>query len=301
MATLDKRFPSIDDMEKAALRRIPYFASEYLRGGIGRETCLARNRDALDQVLFDPRYPVPVQPGEADPAKEIFGQTYDLPFGIGPLGMSGLMWPGAVQILAHAAVDANIPMVMSQFATTHMTDFRSITGLNGWYQLYTPHDPAMRDTMLAEITATGFDVLVVTIDIPATTRRDRELRIGLSVPPKLSFCTFWDAAMHPHWALATLIEGVPEFQNVLPHFPKDLSLAQKATFLADLLKSHVTPDTLRAIRNRWPGKLLVKGILTLDDAKTALDCGADGIWVSNHGARQLDALMEWTPKVRQIN
>ncbi|WP_185970234.1 MULTISPECIES: alpha-hydroxy acid oxidase [unclassified Mesorhizobium] len=298
---MDQRFPSIDDMERTALRRIPRFASEYLRGGIGREACLRRNRDALDQVLFDPCYLQEQEVNRPALGVELLGRAYALPFGIGPLGLSGLMWPGAVDILARVASEANIPMGLSHFATSHMSDFRATAGTNGWFQFYPARDPEMRHAMLEEIAATGFEVLIVTVDIPTATRRDRELRVGLSVPPEISVSTLFEVATHPRWALATLREGTPAFKNLAPYVPRGLSMAEQAAFLTDMIEGHVTRDILRDIRDQWAGKLIVKGVMTVEDARTALDCGADGVWVSNHGARQLDAArspVEVLPAIR---
>lgn len=300
--SLDQRFPCIDDLERAALRRIPRFASEYLRSGIGREAGLARNRTALDRVLFDACYLPDVQIREPDMSVALFGETHDLPFGISPLGLSGLMWPGAAEILASAAARANIPMALSHFATTGLREFRAIAGQKGWFQLYPARDPGIRARMIEEVALAGYDTLVVTVDIPTATRRDRELRIGLSVPPKLTIRTAMDVLRCPVWSLATARKGVPDFENLRPYIPSGLSLAKEAVFLTELIEGHVTKEVLMSIRQQWPGRLLVKGVMTRQDAVSALECGADGIWVSNHGARQLDAApapVEVLPDIRR--
>lgn len=285
----DQRYPCIDDLERVALRRIPHFASEFLRSGIGREAGLIRNRDALDQILFNACYLPEAPVNDLDMATTLFGERHALPFGISPLGLSGLMWPRAVDILAETARKADIPMVLSHFATTGMRDFHTVAGPKGWFQLYPAQDPEIQSRMIEEVAATGFDTLVVTIDIPTSTRRDRELRVGLSVPPKLTPRTLWEVVTHPRWALATAREGKPDFKNLRPYVPNGLSLSDEARFLNDLIEGHVTRDILRSIRDQWKGHLVVKGVMTMEDAQTALECGADGIWISNHGARQLDA------------
>ena len=299
---LNQKHPCIDDLERAALKRIPRFASEYLRSGIGREAGLVRNRWALDQVLFDACYLPEMPANTPDMSVELFGENHDLPFGISPLGLSGLMWPGAVDILARAAKTANIPMVLSHYATTGLHDFRAIAGQKGWFQLYPAKDPEIRAHMIAEVAAAGVGTLVVTIDLPTATRRDRELRVGLSVPPKLTPRTLWEIATHPHWALTTAFTGKPDFKNLRPYIPKGLSMAEEARFLTDVIEGHVTVDILRFVRDQWKSRLIVKGVMTADDARTAHDCGVDGIWVSNHGARQLDATpatIEVLPAIRQ--
>ncbi len=299
---LDQRFPCVGDMEKGALRRLPYFASEYLQAGIGQEYCLERNRTALNKIAFAPRYLPETTSVVPDLRTDLFGKSYTLPFGISPLGLSGLMWPRAVEILAEAVRKADIPMGLSHFATSHMRDFRAIAEGNGWFQFYPARDPDVRHAMLAEIAQTGFEELIVTVDIPTATRRDRELRTGLSVPPSINARTLWEVATHPRWALATLLEGTPSFKNLDAYIPQGLSMAEKASFLTDIIEGHVTVDILRDIRAHWTGKLIVKGIMTVADAQKAFECGADAIWVSNHGGRQLDAMLspvEVLPSIRR--
>ena len=298
---LDERYPCIDDLARKAACRLPRFAHEYLIGGIGREAALARNRITLDAVHFDPCYLPEAPANRPDMTVELLGRHYDLPFGVSPVGLSGLMWPRAVEILAKAAKRANIPFGLSNFATTHMSDVAAIAAPNAWCQLYPACDPGIRSTMLDEIATAGYEVLVVTIDIPSATRRDRELRVGLSVPPRITPETFWQILTHPRWAFATALAGKPQFENILRYIPEGLSMAEKAAFLTGIVEGHVTQDTLRGIRERWRGKLIVKGIINARDAMVALDCGADAIWVSHHGARQLDAnrtTVEALPSIR---
>lgn len=299
---LNKSFPCIDDLERATLRRLPRFASEYLSGGMGREVALANNQDALDRVRLDARYIPDQDTGPADLSTRIMGQDFALPFGISPVGLSGLMWPHAVEILAKAAAKANIPMGLSHHATTHQSDFRKIAGNNGWFQLYPARDDDMRRAMIDEALATGFETLIVTVDIPGLTRRDRELRVGLSVPPRLNHETLWQILTHPHWALATAFSGPPQFKNLLPYRPKGLSPKEQVEFFATFMDRPVCRQVLTDIRKQWPGKLVVKGVSGLADARAAVECGADGVWVSNHGARQLDAApasVEMLPAIRQ--
>lgn len=298
---LDRSFPCVDDMEKAAARRIPHFAMEYLNGGIGREAGLRRNREKLDDITFRPTYIVDGTAIRPQLRTDILGKSYALPFGIAPLGLSGLMWPGAAEILARTARGAKIPMALSHFATTHMATIRDIAGDNAWFQFYPPIDPDIRDAMLGHIAEAGYDVLVVTVDIPTTTRRDRDLRVGLSVPPAIDLKTVLDVVRRPSWVMAMLKHGLPRFENVVPYLPDGLDPAQSARAMANLIDGHVTRDVLAAVRRRWTGRLVVKGVLSVGDAKTARELGADAVWVSNHGGRQLDAArspVEVLPDIR---
>lgn len=301
MTKLDQKYPSVADLERRALRRIPRFASEYVRAGIGREVGLMRNRQALDAITFRPEYLPHRTMNRPQLGVSMLGRRYDLPFGITPFGLSDLIWPGAAKIAAAAAKKSNIPMGISSFATTRMAELAEIAPENTWYQYYPVNDPDMQSLMLSDIQKAGFRELIVTVDIPTETRRDRDLRVGLSVPPRLNAGTCFDVISHPAWALATLREGVPRFRNLLPYVPSGLSTADAARFLLDRMEGHVTLSMLAEIRSQWPGPLIVKGVMSGRDAERALSVGADGIWVSNHGGRQLDAArasVEVLPEVR---
>ncbi len=283
-----QRYPCVADLEAAAKRRIPRFAWDYVSGGIGNETCLTRNRCALDQVKLSPHYLVE-QADNPDLRCKLLGKNYDLPFGIAPIGLSGLMWPRTSEILAMAAQRNNIPCVLSTFATASLEDIHTIAGDNAWFQLYPPKDPAIRADLLQRARETGYDILVVTVDIPVETRRDRDIRNGLSVPPRLNFKTLLQILSRPQWALASLLAGQPEFKTLKRYISQGTSLDQAATFLSEQVSWHLTPGLLAQIREQWPGKLIVKGILTPEDAIICQRIGVDAMVVSNHGGRQLDA------------
>jgi L-lactate dehydrogenase (cytochrome) len=298
---LDQRYPSIGDLAAGARRRIPRFAWEYLISGIGAEAGLARNRSALDAVTFRPCYLPVRKTSDPDLRTTLLGQDFALPFGITPFGLSGLMWPKAAEIAARSAARAGIPIGLSSFATTRMETVRQLAGDNAWYQHYPVNDPALQARMLADIADAGYNILIVTVDIPTETRRDRDLRVGLSVPPRINLRTVCDIAVRPAWALATARAGMPEFVNLMPYVPAGLGRAGSARALLDLMEGTVTQKMLAEIRDLWPGKLIVKGILSPKDARVAQAIGVDGIWVSNHGGRQLDAArapVEILPEIR---
>ena len=284
---IEQRFSCIAQMEVSAQRRIPRFAWDYMAGGIGGETVLAENCTRLDRVKLRPRYLIAdtAPPGLS---QTLLGRRYSMPFGVAPLGLSGLIWPDAAEHLARAAKLNEIPFTLSSVATSSIESIGTIGG-NLWYQHYATIDNEINADLLRRAQTAGFDTLVITVDIPTATRRDRDIRNGLSVPPEFNFRTLLDIVQHPDWALAMLRQGVPEFANLTPYLPKDLSLAQLGVHLSALLEGHVSRDKLRWYREQWSGSLIVKGILDADDAATCVDIGADAIVVSNHGGRQLDA------------
>lgn len=287
MKDLHRRFPSVIDMEAVAERRMPRFVHDYLVGGLGRETSVRRDVAALDTVELMPRYlsvvPLP------DMSVSVFGKRFDAPFGVAPLGLAGLLWPGCEVPLARAARAHNLAHVLSTFANRSMETIGPIAGDNGWFQFYPPNDPAMEADMIHRAERAGYKTLVLTVDIPAPTRRERNIRNGMSVPPILDMRTMFQIATHPHWARHVLRQGIPDFENLSPYYPKGSSLKQSADFVERVMTGHVGPDRVRRIRDAWKGKLLIKGVLDVSEAQTYLTLGADGLIVSNHGGRQLDA------------
>lgn len=298
-ASLLARAASIDDLKKIAKRRIPHFAFDYLEGGCNQEITIARNRRALDAVIMEPRYLEDC--GPPDLSVELFGRRYDAPIVVAPIGLGGLMWPRIAEIMAEAAGKANIPFCLSTVAATSIERAAELAGECFWFQLYTPTEPAIRDDLLDRAAATGCRVLLITVDVPVGTWRPRDLRNGLSVPPRFDLRTMLQIAARPRWAVETLRNGIPQFASLAPYVPQPASLRQGSEFIRQRMTGGFNRESLARIRERWQGKLLLKGIETEREAELALQLGADGIVVSNHGGRQLDAArspVEILPKVR---
>jgi L-lactate dehydrogenase (cytochrome) len=282
-----RRYPGIADLERAAARRVPKFAWEFLIGGIGPETGLARNRAALDAITLLPRYlGGAVAP---DLSVTLMGRRHDLPFGVAPMGLGGLIRPRAAEIMAAAARRANIPFGLSSFATVSPEEIARIAPEQAWFQHYPTNRPEIERDLIGRAQAAGYRTMIVTVDIPTTTKRDRDIRNGLSVPPRVDLRTLAQILPRPRWALETLRAGLPEFRMLAPYAPRGASLAELGAFLQEIMEGHVTPERLQAIRDAWPGKLVVKGVLDPADAETCRRIGADALVVSNHGGRQLDA------------
>jgi isopentenyl diphosphate isomerase/L-lactate dehydrogenase-like FMN-dependent dehydrogenase len=290
---IEKQFPCVADLEAAALLRLPKFARDYLTGGIGNGINVRKNREALNGVELLPRYLCDVN--NPDISCRLFGQNYDAPFGVAPVGLSGLIWPRAETLLATAAKAHNIPYVLSTVSTAKLEDIRKVAGDNGWFQLYTPRESDIRKDLLRRCEQAGYETLVVTADVPYLTRRDHDIRNGLSVPPQFNLGTLLQMFRHPNWALRMLRAGVPKFVNLAPYYDQSKlrghadEIKESVRFIKERFGVHIDRDIFGEIRDHWSGKILVKGVLSPEDAKGYIALGADGIVVSNHGGRQLDA------------
>lgn len=287
MSKINKRFPSIPHMKARARWRIPGFAWDYMTGGIGLEENVRRNTDDLQQIQFMPRY-LSAAP-DPDISTTILGQRLSAPFGVAPVGLAGLQWPGCEPPIARAARSHNILHVLSTHATQSLEKMKQHSGPVGWFQLYPPRDAKMETDMIERAKRSGYEVLVVTVDIPGVTRRDRDIRNGLSVPPQFDARTVFHAAMRPHWLLRLARHGIPHFENLEPYAPKGQTIKEFYDFLGSVLSNHITAERFKQIRDQWPGKVVIKGVLDPDEAAAYMALGADGIIVSNHGGRQLDA------------
>ena len=277
--------PSIEDLARTAEGRIPRFAFDYLQGATGREVVLQRNRARLDAVTLTPRFMVDVT--ELQLATELFGQRYELPFGVAPVGLAGLMWPGAELILAAAAARAGIPYCLSTLSTVEMEEVAALAGSLAWFQLYVTRDDDVAGDLVRRAADAGFGALIVTVDVPASSRRERDIRNGLSLPPRMGLKTIYRAAVRPAWLLQVLRSGRPKFRNVARYAPAGKSL--ESYVMQQFLLRPLSWKRIERIRAQWSGPLVLKGILHPDDARRAVDAGADGLIVSNHGGRQLDA------------
>ncbi|MFC3198853.1 alpha-hydroxy-acid oxidizing protein [Parapedobacter deserti] len=283
----DSRYPSVQDLKRKAKQRIPKFAFDYLEGGCNDELNLWRNEADFRDIQLMPRY-LKKHHG-VDMRTELFGHVYDAPFGISPIGLQGLMWPNAPEILARAAIKHNIPYTLSTVSTSSIERIAELTASQFWFQLYHPTDDKLRDDLLRRLEAVGCPVLVVLVDVPSFGLRYREIKAGLSMPPRMNVRNFVQAAVRPAWALETLRVGIPEFATLKPYMGKDLNLSQLGKFMNATFTGRVDSDKVKAIRDRWKGKLVIKGVVCDEDMEESIRLGADGVIVSNHGGRQIDA------------
>lgn len=279
-------YPDIDYLRRKAKKRIPRFAFEYLDGGCNAEINLHRNTAEIREVQLKPYYLK--EHGGTSLQTELFGKTYDAPFGIAPIGLQGLMWPRASEILAKAAFDHNIPFILSTVGTASIETIGEITEGNAWFQLYHPTEESLRNDLIDRAAQAEYPVLVILSDVPTFGYRSKEIRNGLSIPPRMSLRNILQIGRCPNWAINTLLAGAPEFKTLKPYIPKGMSLRHLGLFMNKTFSGRLNEERIKPIRDRWKGKLVLKGVASEEDAEKAIRLGLDGIIVSNHGGRQLD-------------
>ncbi|WP_316829857.1 alpha-hydroxy acid oxidase [Pedobacter aquatilis] len=283
----NSNYPSIDDLRNKAKSKIPGFAFEYLDGGCNEDVNLFRNTDDIRALELLPFYIRDFK--ETSLKANLFGHTYDAPFGIAPVGLQGLIWPNAPEILAKAAFEHNVPFILSTVSTASIERIMSITEGNAWYQLYHPAEADIKNNIIDRAEAAGCKVLVILCDVPSFGFRPRDIRNGLAMPPKMTLKNMLQIVGRPEWALRTLFHGQPAFETMKPYMPKGLNMKQLGLYMNKTFSGRLNSERIAAIRDKWKGKLVLKGVATEEDAQLAVQLGLDGIIVSNHGGRQLDA------------
>ncbi len=281
------KYPAIDDLRERAKKRIPRFAFEYLDGGCNEEVNLHKNTAEIRAVELKPYYLS--KHIASDMRTELFGHVYDAPFGIAPVGLQGLMWPNSPEILAKAAFEHNIPFVLSTVSTASIERISEITEGRAWFQLYHPAENKLRDDIIKRAESAHCPVLVILSDVPTFGYRPRDIRNGLAMPPKMSVKNILQIIGRPNWALNTLIHGRPKFETMMRYFSKNMDIKQLGKAMNETFSGRLNEEKIKPIRDMWKGKLVLKGVASEEDTEMAIRLGLDGIIVSNHGGRQLDA------------
>jgi L-lactate dehydrogenase (cytochrome) len=292
------RFPAISDLKKAARHRIPHFVWEYLDSGTGTEATLRRNRTKLDEVLFQQS----ILHGEFTPDIQttFLGRDYAAPFGVAPVGMSGLIWPDAEKMLARMAAAEGIPFTLSTVATQTPEDVAAHHGGQGWFQIYPPRDANIRADMLKRAKDAGFHTLVMTVDVPVASRRERQTRGGLQQPPRLTPRLAMQAALCPAWLNGIRKTGMPRMK-LMDSYATQTSALPSTQHVGYLLRTSPDWDYVDRLRAEWDGPLIVKGVMDARDTIRLAATGVDAIWISNHAGRQFDASLstiEVLPTIR---
>ena len=281
------QYPSISDLKIKARKKIPRFAFEYLNGGCNDDVNIKRNNDEIRNVQLRPDY---IKKFNGSSLKtSIFGIEYDLPFGIAPIGLQGLMWPNSPEILAKSAFKNNIPFILSTVSTSSIERISEITEGKFWFQLYHPAEDKLTNDLIIRTHDSGCKVLVILCDVPTFGYRPKDIKNGLSMPPKMNLNNFFQIFSKPHWAVETIKYGQPSFETLKPYMPKGLNLKQLGGFMNQTFDGRLNEGKIKKIRDKWKGKLVLKGVSSEFDVKQSIRLGIDGIIISNHGGRQLDA------------
>jgi (S)-mandelate dehydrogenase len=290
-AALHRHYPSIDYLRRRARRHIPHFAFEYSDGGSGQDDAgIRRNWAALDAIELVPRYGVLPTPPPCE--VELFGRKYSAPIGVAPMGGPSIIWPGGDVHLARAAQRARIPYMLSTAGGATVEEIAAVAPDVFWFQLYrlANNDHALGFDLVRRAAAVGCRTLVLTLDVPVRTTRPREVATGIAGAFNVNLAILAQIARAPGWAMALRKYGVPRFANLRPYAGKNASLNEVIAFAQREMRGAFTWDEVQKYRDRWQGTMIVKGILHPQDAEKAVALGVDGVIVSNHGGRQIEAL-----------
>jgi (S)-mandelate dehydrogenase len=288
---LHRRFPTIGHMRAYARRHVPHFVFEYMDGGAGADIGIAHNWAALDAVELAPRYGV--MPSLPPINVELFGRKYAAPIGIPPMGGPALCWGGADAAMAEAAQGARVPYCLGTVGGLTIEDAARLAPDVFWFQLYrmARNDHALGFDLVRRAEAAGAHVLVLTIDVPVRTTRPREAAVGLGRGPfHPDLRMMLDMLASPAWLMALMRHGRPKFENFKLYAGEGASTEDIIRFTRAELGGGFTWDEIARFRDRWKKPMVLKGILHPLDAAKAIALGIDGIWVSNHGGRQIEAL-----------
>ena len=285
---------SIKDARELSRKRLPKLVFDFIDGASGDEKLAEINSIALDQIRLEPKVLRNVEKRSLN--KKVLGYEFNFPFGFAPMGMTNLSWPGADSMLAGESAKNNIPTCVSMASTTTLEKMYELSEGHSWMQLYIFQDENFVMELLERAKNTGYEVAILTVDVPVLSRRTRDDKNGFSYPFKIGPKQFFDFATHPTWSLSTLMSGIPKPMNYVTSKSGDGVFKRKES------RGSTDWNTLKRVRDKWKGKLIVKGVMSPDDAVKIKEAGADAIQVSNHGGRQLDsatAAINMLPLIRK--
>jgi len=295
-----RRAITIEDLRHVARRKLPNFSFEYLEGGAEDEVALRRNRDVFERIAWLPRTLAGV--GAPDLSAEILGARCHLPLVIAPTGFNGMLWPQGDLALARASADAGIPFTLSTVSNFPLAKLTAEVPDRTWFQLYPFKDQSFIDRLVDLATGAGVSTLVVTTDVPVLGAREWDQR-NYRAPMKLDVANLLDVLAHPGWLRRVMFPGgAPRFENLREFLPPGADSALAGVrFMGTQLNPRLGWQDMEHIRRRWPGKLVLKGILCVEDAQRSVDVGADGIVLSNHGGRQLDSCVSGVELLSEVS
>ncbi len=280
---------ALEDFEAPARRYIPRPIYGYVSGGVERNVTLNWNRSVFDEIALVPRQLVGV--AQRTQKTELFGRTYDAPFGIAPMGGTSLAGYNGDLSLACAAAASNLPMILSGASLTPLEKVRSASPNHTWFQAYLPGEEQAITQLVERVAKAGYDTLVLTVDIPVGSNRENNVRNGYNAPLRPSLRLALQCMAHPRWLFGTALRtcfthGMPHFENMGKY---RTPLVSRTAVRERANRDHLNWEHVALMRRLWKGRLVIKGILDRRDAVIAREHGADGIIVSNHGGRQLDS------------
>jgi isopentenyl diphosphate isomerase/L-lactate dehydrogenase-like FMN-dependent dehydrogenase len=286
--------PSAQDAYELARRRLPRLIFDFIDGAAGQGLASGRNRSAFGDIGLMPR--VLVDPGEPSLQTEFLGRTYGTPFGIAPMGMCDLAWPGTDHAFARLAAQKGFPVCVSTASSTPLERMVELAEGQAWFQLYVTGSTETALHFVERAHAAGYRELVLTVDVPRLGRRPRDLRNGFRTPFRFTASGILDFATHPRWSLGTLMAGIPRMANYD-------ALPQSGGYDRQAARKGADWAFLQQLRDLWKGRLIVKGVLSSDDALRIRTLGCDALWISNHGGRQLEsapATAAILPEMRRV-
>lgn len=280
------------DARRLARKRLPRLIFDFIEGAAGREMSATRNTTRFDDILLQSRVMADVRDRSLN--TQLLGRSYDLPFGIAPMGMCNLACPDADARLGALGKQRNLPVCLSSAASSTIEEMRKWAGENAWFQLYVGQSMEQSLALVDRAKTAGYDTLVLTVDVPQVARRTRDLRNGFTVPFRIGPRQFLDFALHPRWSLATLKNGAPS--------PRNFDTNEGSAFNRHASRAGADWAFLDRLRELWAGHLIIKGVTSASDALRIRAAGADAVYVSNHGGRQLDsapAAIDLLPPIRR--
>jgi len=276
----------IEDLHRLYLKRVPRMFVDYCESGSWTETTLRRNLEDFARIPLHQRVAVGVEGGTT--TTKMLGEEVALPMALAPVGLCGMQHADGEMLAAKAALDFGVPFTLSTMSVCSIEDVAAFVKRPFWFQLYVMRDHRFIESLIDRAKAAGCSALVLTLDLQVMGQRHRDIKNGLSTPPKPTLKNLANLALHPRWCLDMARTRRHQFGNIVGHVEGVSDMSSLAAWTAEQFDRGLNWNDVEWIKNRWGGKLILKGVLDPDDARRAVECGADAIVVSNHGGRQLD-------------
>ena len=282
------KYYNIDDLRLLAKKRVPRAVFDYADGAAEDELTKDNNRNAFRKWKFIPDVLVDV--AEVDTQTKVLGTEMPFPFALGPTAISYLFHHSGEPAVARAASERNFPSTLSSIASTNIEDYADASDCSVWYQMYVWKNREISNDFIKRCKEKNYKAIMLTVDVPVGGKRERDLRSGMTIPPRLTLSSIIDAAFHPSWWWNFIFGPKIKFANVKERFTgKNKNLSNMMTYMNQQFDPSVTWDEAKEIASTWGGPFAIKGLMNADDAEKAIEIGASAIVISNHGGRQLDS------------